>query len=269
MRVLPLFLILVLAGLAQGCALQYTGAERDGFHAGGRTGVHVSVSPSLALAASGKFSVPTPSNVLTNSPSADFVFAAFGEEGSGPVGASAHVILSELPYPDWRWEMETWARPESMRYSKLTAARRNWTVQIFPLLAAGDWFSELWTLNGRQTPDFWLAKRWSATPDDELRIVAEYREPAPACMREQLQTYAESRKNKEFGPLQGRELAGRCEREMEEFSSRADAAVRLDENLSRPLDETGIKARQPDKQPNMRALVGVAEFTRTQRVGTR
>ncbi|MDR2801084.1 MAG: DUF4851 domain-containing protein [Desulfovibrio sp.] len=267
MRVLPLFFIFVLA--AQGCALQSTGPEQGGFHAGGRTGVHVSVGPPLSLAASGRFSVPTPSDVMTNSPYADFLFAAFSEDGSGPVRASAHVILSELPYPDWRWEMETWARPESLRYSKLTAARRNWTVQIFPLMAGGDWFSELWTLNNRQTPDFWLAKRWSATPDEELRIVAEYREAVPACMREQLQSYAESRKNKEFGSLNGRELAGRCEREMEEFSARADAAVRLDEDLSRPLDASGIKARLPDGRPNMRALVGVAEFIRTQRMGTR
>jgi hypothetical protein len=206
---------------------------------------------------------------MTNSPYADFLFAAFSEEESGPVRASAHVILSELPYPDWRWEMETWARPESMRYSKLTAARRNWTVQIFPVMAAGDWFSELWTLNGRQTPDFWLAKRWSATPDEELRIVAEYREASPSCMREQLLAYAESRKNKEFAPIQGKNLANRCDREMEEFSARADAAVRLDEDLSRPLDETGRKARLPDGRPNMRSLVGVAEFIRTQRIGTR
>ncbi|MDR0826478.1 MAG: DUF4851 domain-containing protein [Desulfovibrio sp.] len=262
MRALLFIVSLSLVALVQGCKIQSSGAESAGFNAFGPVSAHIAVSPPLTLAASGRFSARVPADTIVSPPSADFRFALFGEGESGDVSRSAYVALSELPSSGWRWEMESWARTESLQYSKLTAVGRYWTVQIFPVLPAEDWFGELWALNGRTTPEFWLAKHWSATPDEETRIVAEYREPAPACMREELRAYAESRNNREFPPLQGKALRARCEREMDEFSARADAMIHLDENLSLPLAEGGAKLRLPDSRPNMRNLVGVAEMVR-------
>ncbi|MDR1946222.1 MAG: DUF4851 domain-containing protein [Desulfovibrio sp.] len=261
--------LLCLCGLlAAACVQQQiTRADSRGFYAGGRFRTQIAVSSPLILAGAGYFTTAVPADVLLSPPSATFRFAAYGEGESGPLARAAHVIASELPSPGWRWERESMARTETLSYSQLSAGGRNWTVQIFPVLSVGDWFSRFWTEKGRTVPDFWLAEHWSATPDDDLRIVVEYREPAPACMREYLKAFVKSRENRDYAPLRGKEAARRCGRDVEEFSRRADAVVNLAGLPQAEAQATsgtapGTETALPDGRPDMRKLVGVAEIVR-------
>jgi hypothetical protein len=254
--------------LAAACVQQAARVDRSGFYADGRFRSHVVFSAPLTLAGAGNFSASVPSEVLLAPPNATFRFAVFGEGESGPVDRSAHVIASELPSPGWRWEKESTARTESLSYALVNAGGHRQVVQIFPVESSGDWFSSFWTLNGRAVPEFWLAKHWSSTPYDDIRMVAEYREAAPACMRDRLTAYAESKKNRDYSPLRGKALMRRCEQEVEDFSRRADAAVTFDgarQAASPALSESGAVAQAafPGGRPNMRKLVGVAELVRS------
>lgn len=260
----PLCLVVVTFLCVCGCAPRQIGATEHGFRASGKPNIAVSVAPPLRLAATGKRTAPTPSDLNIN-PSTSFHYAVFADTEGGPVLRHAHTILSELDRWSWRWEKETWAMPESLYYSTLDAGGKFWTVQMFPVTAATDWFSALWTENGRETPGFWLAKRWSSTPDDEIRVVAEYREPAPQCMRQRLTDAAGAGKN--APPLKGKDLRRGCDQEIDAFSLRADAVFVFDRASGRePMPgvttnnaDPTLLTSVPGQQPKMNKLVGKAE----------
>jgi hypothetical protein len=265
---LPALALCVCGLLAAACAQPAVRADRDGFYAGGRFRSRIAVRAPLTLAGAGNFSATVPSEVLLAPPNAVFRFAVFGEGESGPVDRAAHMIASELPSPGWRWEKESLARTEALYYALVDAGGNRQVVQIFPVESSGDWFSGFWTLNGRTVPEFWLAKHWSSTPYEDIRVVAEYREAAPACMRDRLAAFAGSKKNRDYAPLRGKTLLPRCEQEVEEFSRRADAAVAFGETApaaTADLSGSGSapQAALPGGRPDMRKLVGVAEVIRT------
>ena len=219
-------------------------------------------------------------------PIATVAFAAFAEGDSGPVTRHAHTMFCELPLDSWRWEMETWGKRDTLLRVSERKGGKYWTVQIFPVAAAGDWFSDLWLKNGRQIPEFWLAKRWSSTPEEEMRLLAEYREPAPACMRGSL-ARAAGEKGTGYLP-DSRELWRGCDQAIRDFSARADAVFDLERLRDRPAAGTAAPAAAsatpaastasgapaagaftpPDSSPNMDALAGRAE-ARTRFTDTR
>ena len=259
-RRLPAYALLIasLTGvlLLSGCAARQNGATSQSLYAGGLADFSISVRPPLSLVSSGRLTAWVPSDVNLK-PSGSFNYALFTEGGSGPVTRHAHCIFSELPKWNWRWEKETWALPQSLSYAQEQTGGKYWTVQIMPVTSRGDWFSAMWTENNRDVPEFWLAKRWSATPEDEMRIVAEYREPAPLCMRDRLAEAAAADRN--TSPLKGKELWRGCEREIEDFSARADTIF----DKRRLQDERAASGhpleRRSGKAPDMGKLVGKAE----------
>ena len=256
-RILYSATLLLLAALATGCSPLRKGASSQGFYSGGRTDINITVAKPLTLASTGELWASVPVDV-SNSPRGSFTYAAFTEGQSGPVTRHAHTIISSLPRNAWRWEMETWALPEALLYSKMKAAGKNWTVQILPVTSATDWFSGLWKSNNRQVPEFWLAKRWSSTPTEQTRIVAEYREPAPACMRRALADNAA----RPMGtpPLSGKELWRGCEKEIEDFSARSEAVFLLDTMQQQPdTPPAATLPSRPESLPDMGKLVGRAE----------
>ena len=250
-----LFAIIILALLAPGCAPRRIEASPQGFSGSGIADFSINVSPPLTLAASGRLTPTTPSYDSFLAPTATMSFALFAEGDSGPVTRHAHTIFSELPTQLWRWEMETWAKREALLYTTERAGGKNWTIQMFPIVAAGDWFSALWLANGRQVPDLWLAKRWSSTPQEEMRLLAEYREPAPACMRDNL-----VQPDGSALPLpKGKDLWRGCEKEIKEFSARADKVFELEKRGGAPAAPAPKAAILPNVAPDMSALVGRAE----------
>jgi len=269
-----LFLLaLALSGavLLSGCAPQQKGAATQGFFATGAGAFSVGVNPPLTLASTGSLLATVPADTLIGPP-AIFTYALFADTPDtgkdGPVTRHVHAIFNELPLSGWRWELETWARPESLSYEQRNAGGRFWTIQILPVTAREDWFSALWQKNNRATPDFWLAKRWSARPEEPIRIVLEYREPAPLCMQERLIAADTARRTDRNAPtLRGRDLVSGCDQALEEFSRRAEAAVNLSGLAELPAKPVQMLTAQPTFLPDMGRLVGRAEvvepFTRS------
>ena len=260
-RIVSVFLLaLCAASLLSSCTPMQKGATGQGFYVSGRGAFSVGVNPPFSLVSTGVLSGKVPSDVST-SPQATFTYGLFTDSAEGPVSRQVHAIFSELPHKGWRWEMESWARAESLSYAKRNAGGKHWTVQILPVTARTDWFSALWEQNGRGTPVFWLAKRWSARPEDEMRVVVDYREPAPQCMRERLaDSDAALQTDKNAPMLHGRDLRGNCDEAIEAFSKRADAAVDL--NGLSLLQEKPLQmlTTRPASSPDMKKLVGTAEY---------
>jgi hypothetical protein len=253
-------LSLLVVALLCGCAPRQKGAATQGFYATGKGAFSVGINPPQALASTGTLLGNVPSDV-TAGPQATFTYALFTDNREGLVTRHVHAIFSELPQDLWRWEMETWARPESLSYEQRSAGRRFWTIQILPVTAEADWFSALWQSNGRSTPDFWLAKRWSARPESEIRIVVEYREPAPLCMQERLIAADTARRTDRNAPtLRGQTLRSDCDQDIEEFSRRADAAVDLNGLEQLPGEPLQMLTARPGFLPDMGRLVGRAEI---------
>lgn len=265
----PLLALLLAVALAftAGCTPRHEIASSRSLYVSGRADFNISVKENMTLAAAARFSTFVPSDVTTQ-PSGRLRYALFTDNPEGPVTRHAHVLMCELPREQWEWEKETWAKPEALSYEKDRQAGKYWTIQMFPVFSSQDWFSKLWQANGREIPDFWLARRWSSTPEDYLRIVAEYREPAPLCMRERLADAA--RKEQQGGiPLKGKELWRGCDDEIREFTARADAAFIFDRSGNMPSPESAPLSVLPAGNPDMAKLVGKAEYNETFSVGSR
>jgi hypothetical protein len=203
-------------------------------------------------------SAEVPSDTIIR-PMASIDYAVFAEGTSGPVLRHAHAMLSILPRDIWRWELESWPQPASLSLSKMEKDGKFWTVQILPLPALNDWFSAFWTGNNREVPRFWLLKRWSATPFEATRILAEYREPAPRCMEEALLPLEGILRKEQISPPSSTEILLLCHKEIRAFSARADASVSLE---AVPLPGPGALPAftRPAMAPNMKRLAGVAEI---------
>lgn len=255
-----LIVLAFVLAVAAGCTPVQRSATDRRFYSTGQPNVEFRMVPTLTLASSGRIlaNVPSDTNLL---PAAYTTYAIFGEGGEGLVSRHAHALFSSLPSNSWRWRMETWPLTYSLRLSKLRTAGQYWTVHMLPVAAEGDWFTEFWKLNGRETPRFWLAKRWSATPDNkEDRILAEYREPAPECMEEALLPLEAIVKKAEVSPPDSMQLWHLCRKEIEAFSTRADASVALDYFTGERQEQVVFKdGPRPQQRPNMKKLVGEAE----------
>jgi hypothetical protein len=250
----------MIAVLFCGCTPRQQGAATQGFYSTGPIAFSVGVNPPLALVSTGMLLGDVPSDALIGPPGT-FAYALFSDTGEGLVARHVHAIASELPQPLWRWEMESWPKPESLLHEKMRAGGEYWTVQILPVTARADWFSALWQLNGRDTADFWLSKRWSASPADGTRLVLEYREPAPLCMRERLVAADTALRTDRNAPmLRGRALWAGCDQDIEEFSRRADAAVNLGGLEQLPEKPLRMMTARPKFSPDMGKLVGRAEI---------
>lgn len=254
-----LFIILLM--FCAGCAPRQTGATNNGFYASGLANCSIQVAPPLSLAATGAFSAPVVSDVNVR-PGGSLRYAVFTDDNDGPVLRHAHAAICELGQYAWRWEKETWALPEAVYYGKEQMGGKYWTVQILPISAQKDWFSALWRENGRQTPEFWIAKRWSSTPEDHIRIVAEYREAAPDCMLERLK---EAGARPMGAPsLKGKTLLRDCAEALKDFSLRADAVFTLDRmNQPAPAPAEALRGNlpaRPGAAPDMPRLFGRAEM---------
>ena len=251
--------VLLLIPALSGCTPVQQAATDHTFYSTGQPSFEARFAEPFTLAASGRMQAFVPSDTMA-SPVAQTTFAVFGQGAEGPVLRHGHVMLSSLPAAAWRWSMETWPEPSTLSLSKMTTTGQFWTIQLFPVPAQGDWFSEFWQANGREAPRFWLAKRWSATPYEETRIVVEYREPAPTCMNDALSPLEAIARQEQVSPPEGLQLLLACRKEIDAFSARADASVSLDTFTGERKDRVTFKsAFLPPSQINMKKLVGEAE----------
>lgn len=258
-RTVPFLAALFLVCLSVfGCTPRRLGASEQEFYAGGRADIFLAVSPPLALADSGRFSgrVPADSSL---SPFSEFNYAVFAPKGEGTISRHVHVLMGELDNAHWRWEMETWTLPGAFSYAKTRQAGKDWTVQVLITPASTDWFSALWTVNQRSVPEYWLVKRWSATPEPRIRLVAEYREPLPECLLSSLPVPPEG---DILPPGPVRNLRHDCTQEIMDFSRRADHVVHLDRLREHAAPSAERLPLRPSMSPDLEKLAGRAEALR-------
>lgn len=240
------------------CSTTRSTVSEQGFSAPGRGALRLTVHEPLALAAAGRFRTHIPADVMLP-PLGSFAYALYAEPGNGPITRQVHCITSEIKRGVWRWERESWTRPEALYASNMHADGKNWTIQILPIEGEKDWFNALWTLQSREAPAFWLAKRWSATPDDDIRLVVEYREEAPLCLRDSLEAAAQDKKNnKNYKTVRGAALLRNCENAVTEFSHRADAALAFAGPTGPVVVPPSVP--HPALSPDMGRLAGRVEY---------
>ncbi len=177
---------------------------------------------------------------LTTQPTGSFAYAVYSGGDSGPVTRHAHALIVRPQSGVWSFQLESFKGPDTFSLSKSDIGGITWTAQIMRVASRGDWFSAMWTENKRSVPELWIAKRFSATPDRQVRMVAEYREPWPECLDPMIPDLS-------LTPAD-------C---LKGFLGRADAAFTLDAPVP-AVQETPAPSmlHVPPVQPNTRKLAG-------------
>lgn len=228
--------------LLSGCTGAMTGVSGTALVRSGYPRCTISTNEPFTLQGYGRLWVSLPTEFLGFAPSGSMDYAVSSDAGEGPVVRHAHSLIVR-PSDDIRWRF----RPESFKpFGGLSLVKQDingyrWTVQILRVDAERDWFSAMWRENGRETPEFWIARRFSATPEQATRVVAEYREAWPDCLEPEASDLVFVRRE--------------C---LEGFLERSDAAFLLDMHASEIIEEPSASSRlqRPGGAPDMKKLAG-------------
>lgn len=239
-------LCLALAQLAGCVAGAVSGVSGTSLVRTGYPRLNIAVNEPLVLQGYGRQWVSLPSEFLGNLPSGTMDYAVYGEmaggDAGGPVTRHAHAFVVR-PNDDirWRFRLESFKPYGGLSFGKQEINGYRWTVQLLRVDGETDWFSAMWRESGRETPPVWLARRFSATPEKSIRVVAEYREPWPECLDPEITELTFVRKE--------------C---LEGFLARADEAFVLDmhapETIEAPLGTAVL--HRPPFSPDMGKLAG-------------
>lgn len=181
MRIISLF---VLSCLLWACSPALHGVSGSAVVTTSYPGAALTANAPLTLQGWGSRWVAVASESPLENPTSSMDFAMYSPTGEGPVTQHAHVLAARLYDGDlWRFDLENSLSAGAFNYSQFTGNDgRTWTMQLMAVPSAEDWFSAIWLENGRQVPETWLTARYTATPDTDLRLAAEYREPWPHCL---------------------------------------------------------------------------------------
>lgn len=166
-----------------GCTPAFSGVSGTTLTRTGYPPASITAEAPFVLQGQGREWISFESSSLTHQPGGRMDYAVYAPESEGPVTRHAHALFAQPnDTTNWRFQLENAAGGPVLALNKKTVNDYPWIVQILRVQAENDWFSALWTENGREVPPLWIAKRFSTTPGDALRLVAEYREPWPACL---------------------------------------------------------------------------------------
>lgn len=201
----------------------------------------------LSVQGYGKLWADARTDSLTTREGVSFDYAIFADSGSGsgPVPRFAYAAIARITRPE-TWMFQPTADPAgAFAASVLRLDGIDFMVNLIRTGSEGDWPSELWRENGRDVPETWLVKRWTAPLADGVRAVMEYREPWPACLT------SVSAQTVIVGGAEGECLHG--------FVARADAAFRVEKKggtfpRKNPPSASGLAV--PRTPPNIEALMG-------------
>lgn len=169
-------------------------------------------------------------------------------------GALLHILVTDLPTPGWRFALESEKEPEDIDFSKEKLDGRFITRRTRLVTGEGDWFVALAAINGGEAAPLLLARRLSFTPLVQTKVVLEYREPAPACLRA-----VTSRAQAGDDAPTGQTLERACAKDIAAFSKRADTLLTLNRAGEKTRPDVARTVTLPDFAPDMRALCGTAE----------
>ena len=202
----------------------------------------VTANPPLALQGYGRQWVSLPTDILGMDPSGIMDYAVYGEAHEGPITRHAHAMVVRPSNTSmWYFQPESYGVPGAVASGRKIFDGHTWTTHVLRVESATDWFSSMWTASGRDTPEFWIARRFSETPERATRVVAEYREPWPECLDPEVKDLLFVRKS--------------C---LEGFFERADAAFTLDMHTPETIETPAVPSElhKPGFAPNMRRLAG-------------
>ena len=241
--VLGLFLPLILSA----CSPAITGVTGNSLTRNNFPSATITANEPLQLLGYGRQFVTLRSDILTLRPTGIFDYAVFSDSKEGPVTRSAHsIMLRPTDQNQWRFVLESWRGPNTFFMRGTGFDGMNWTEQLMSVTSQGDWFSDMWVASGREVPERWLAKRFSATPADFVRMVAEYREPWPDCMAPDIRSL---------------ELVSNADECLGPFLKRADTAF----SIQRAALDTSVPPAGPSvltlppTAPNATRLAGEVE----------
>lgn len=259
MRIIGCFLGILILLTAFGCTPIQRGATKDGFIVSGQPNIAVHITPEMTLYKTAQKSVM----LATDSPhstSARMTYAVFGSVEGNTLLRHAHTLTIAPSTQQWIFSPETYKSRYAISTSKQKINGRNFTIQTLLIPTQDDWFTSLWQENDVLTPPNWLAMRWSLTPNNRERIVAEYREPLPPCLSattawEDIQT------EESISTIDRQELWQRCDRELGAFATRANRAIGFGPIEEREiLQEGGTRlTKETSHRPDFTHQVGELE----------
>ncbi len=243
-------------GLLSACTPRQVGVTRDSLYSSNAPDMSITANAPYKVVGYGKKWPQVKSDILGVTPVAAFEYAVFSDSESGPVRSYVQAATVTMQSPDaWYFAPESFPGTTSFGLSKSQINGDTWTEQLMVVDAPQDWFTQLFAASGRQVPQVWLAKRWSTTPDDYIRVVAEYREPLPDCLLPLLQRDESGalRLNKDMPAV-----AVNCGKTLEEFSARAAKAVKFGSFADVAPGGTvpNLLTNMPENAPNVRKLAG-------------
>ena len=243
-----LFAVLLLTACGSGGL-----SAREGSVSSGRFDFSMSVPSGFHLLAEGTGGATVPADI----PIGPMGRTSYALYAGGPeaTGALLHILVTDLPTPGWRFALESEKEPEDIDFSKEKRDGRFVTRRTRLIIGEKDWFAALAAKNGGEAAPFLLTRRLSFTPLVQTRVVLEYREPAPACLR----AAASQAPAGDDALPDGRTLERSCAKDIAAFTKRADALLTLNRNGEKARPGGARTAVLPDFAPDMRALCGTAE----------
>ena len=237
------FLLLFFAAvLLSGCAGARSGVSGTTLARTEYPRLSMAANAPLALQGYGKKWVSLPSDYLGLLPSGIMDYAVYGAGAEGPLERHAHVFVVQPSDTNrWRFKPDSRIPFDGLFFGRKEIGSYRWNAQILRVIAEKDWFSAMWRDSGREVPERWLARRFSATPERSTRVVAEYREPWPECLDPEITDITLVRP----GCLEG-------------FLERSDAAFTLDMHAPEEMREPSVPSvlQNPGLAPDMKKLAG-------------
>ncbi len=228
-------------------------SAREGSVSSGRFDFSLSTPAGFHLLAEGTSGATVPADVSIG-PLGRSSYALYAGGPEAP-GALLHILVTDLPTPGWRFALESEKEPEDIDFSKEKLDGRFVTRRTRLVVGQGDWFAALAAQNGGEATPLLLARRLSFTPLVQTRVVLEYREPAPACLRA---AASQATAGNDASP-DGRMFGRSCAEDIAAFTKRADTLLTLNRGGEKTRPGTARTVVPPNFTPDMRALCGTAE----------
>ena len=151
----------------------------------------IAANAPLTLHAHGKVWVDLPTEFLGVRPSGIMNFAVYGQSEGNALASHAHALyVTPTEGHAWVFQPESYPTSGGLTIGRKVINDYTWTTQLIRVPAETDWFSAMWRESDYTVPSAWLARRFSASPDQTTRVVAEYREPWPECLDPEIKKLA-------------------------------------------------------------------------------
>lgn len=178
LRVSIFFLTL---SLLVACSPARTGVVDGTLTTNMRPAMEISANTPFVLADSGRVWTQPRTDMMTPVANASFDYAVYTDPAVSPAQRMAYAAIIRLEdRTHWMFLPQGASLPGAFGGRKASPLLgREGDVQNLCVVSEGDWTSDLLTANGTTPPAMWLAKRWVFALDQEVRAMAEYREPWP------------------------------------------------------------------------------------------